>query len=90
MNYYLFLLNQVCVLLLCEHLRKPNELKRLLVIVDLSQVFKRLVAEKDLSGVQDVARLTINNKEQLHLGLNFSQHFRFPSISCIYQQNTLH
>ena len=37
-----------------------NELKRLLIIVDLSQAFKRLVVEKDFSGVNDVAGLTIN------------------------------
>ena len=38
---------------------KPNELKRLLVIVDLSQVFKCLLVEKELSGEHDVAGLTI-------------------------------
>ena len=43
---------------------KPNELKRLLIIVDLSQFFKRFMVEKDLSGVQDVSELSINKLQR--------------------------
>ena len=42
-------------------LSNARALKRLLFIVDLSQVFKRLAVEKDRSGVHDVAGLTSSN-----------------------------
>ena len=101
----------------------PNELKRLLVIVEHSQVFKCLVVEKiclecscrvnhcvksvqtrsffwsvfscirtrknSVFGHFSCSERLTRWKEQMYLWLSFSQHFRFPSVFGIYQQNTL-
>ena len=52
-------LNQVCLLILCEHLINPINF-----IAYLGQAFKRLLVEKDFSGVHNAARLTINKLQR--------------------------
>ena len=66
-----------------------TSLVRLLVIVDVSQVFKHLAAEKDLSGVNDVAGLTINKLQRtstsgIDLFLSISDFVQFLYISANY------